>query len=127
MNTTTTTKISSIIDYIAKREGGDAAYALGNLDISRDDGDSSGIVIHARACNAEGYCDTLRDCTLIIPDEWEGVLRCSNNGWEWLGCSKCDIDAEAIRQMVSLDASLDVDQIDARTIEICAEIGIAHD
>lgn len=128
MRTTTVSKTESIINYIEEAEGDNADFALRNLDISQDgDNDSSGTVIHTSACNAEGYYDALRDCTLIIPDSWEGVLRCSNNGWEWLSITTYDVDADMIREMVTLDESLDESEVDTIVAEVCDEIGVAHE
>ena len=127
MSTTTVTKVDSIINYIKEDEGYNADCTFGDLDLKASDNDSSGVVIHTSACNAEGYYEPLYDSTLIIPDDWEGVLSKSNNGWEWLGIDKCEVDADIIRGMVTLDRSLDDSDVDAIVAEVCDEVGIAHD
>ena len=127
MSTTTVSKIERIINYIKEDEGDNAEFALRNLDIQEGDDDSSGVIVHTSACNAEGYYDPLRDYTLIIPDSWDGVLGCSNNGWEWLGIDKCEINADIIRNMVTLDKSLDESEVDTIVAEVCDEIGIDHE
>lgn len=127
MKTTTVSKTESILDYIKECEGDNADFALHNLDIKDGDDDSSGVVIHTSACNAEGYYEPLRDSTLIIPDDWDGVLDKSNNGWTWLGIDKCEVDADIIRDMVTLDMSLDESEVNAIVAEVCGEIGIDHE
>lgn len=127
MSTTTTSKIESIINYIKEVDGDNADFALRNLDIKDGDGDSSGIIVHTSACNADGYCEPLHDSTLIIPDDWDGVLSKANNGWEWIGIDKCEVDADIIRDMVTLDKSLDESEVDAIVAEVCDEIGIDHE
>lgn len=126
MSTTTVSKIESIINYLKEAEGDNAEFALRNLDINDGSDDSSGVVIHTSACNADGYYDPLRDTTLIIPDDWEGVLSKSNNGWEWSGIDKYEVGADIIRDMVILDKSLDESEVDAIVSEVCDEIGIDH-
>lgn len=127
MSTTTVSKVGSIINYLKEDEGDNVDYTLSDLDLKDSDGDSAGIVIHTSACNAEGYYEPLCDSTLIIPDDWEGVLSKSNNGWEWLGIDKCEVDADIIRGMVTLDRSLAKNDVDATVAEVCDEVGIAHD
>lgn len=127
MKTTTVSKTESIVNYIKEDEGDNAEIALRNLDIKGCDGDSAGVIIHTSACNAEGYCEPLRDSTLIIPDDWDGVLDKSNNGWTWLGIDKCEVDADIIRNMVTLDKSLDESEVDTVVAEVCDEIGIDHE
>lgn len=127
MKTTTVSKTESIINYIKEDEGDNADFALRNLDIKNGDGDSSGVIVHTSACNAEGYYEPLHDSTLVIPDDWDGVLRHSNNGWEWLGIDKCEVDADIIRDMVTLDQSLDESEVDTIVAEVCDEIGIDHE
>ena len=127
MSTTTVSRTESIVNYIKEDEGDNAEIALRNLDIKGCDGDSAGVIIHTSACNAEGYYEPLRDSTLIIPDDWDGVLDKSNNGWTWLGIDKCEVDADIIRDMVTLDKSLDESEVDAVVAEVCDEIGIAHE
>ena len=127
MSTTTVSKVDSIINYLEEDEGDNADCTLSDLDLNASDGDSSGIVIHTNACNAEGFYEPLYDSTIIIPDDWEGVLSKSNNGWEWLGIDKCEVDADIIHGMVTLDRSLDESEVDAIVAEVCDEVGIAHD
>jgi hypothetical protein len=127
MKTTTVSKIESIINYIKEDEGDNADPVLHDLDIQEGDNDSSGVIVHTSACNADGYYEPLRDDTLIIPDDWDGVLDKSNNGWMWLGIDKCEVDADIIRDMVTLDRSLDESEVDAIVSEVCDEIGIVHD
>lgn len=127
MKTTTVSKTESIINYLKEVEGDNADFALRNLDINADDGDSSGVIVHTSACDAEGYYEPLNDCTLIIPDDWEGVLSNSNNGWEWTSITTYEVDADLIREMVTLDKSLDEGEIDAIVAEVCDEIGVGHE
>lgn len=124
---TTVSKTESIINYIKECEGDNADLALRNLDINDGDNDSSGVIVHTSACNAEGYYEPLQDSTLIIPDDWEGVLSKSNNGWEWLGITTYEVDADIIRDMVTLDRSLEGSEVDAIVAEVCDEIGIDHE
>jgi hypothetical protein len=124
---TTVSKTESIINYIKECEGDNADLALRNLDINDGDNDSSGVIVHTSACNAEGYYEPLQDITLIIPDDWEGVLSESNNGWEWTGITTYDVDADIIRDMVTLDRSLEGSEVDAIVAEVCDEIGIDHE
>lgn len=126
MRTTTVIKTESIINYIKEHEGDNADFALRNLDINEGDYDSCGTVIHTSACNAEGYYEPLRDETLIIPDDWDGVLDKTNNGWTWLGIYRYEVDSDIIRGMVTLDRSLDESEADAIVAEVCNEIGIDH-
>lgn len=127
MKTTTVSKTESIINYLKEVEGDNADFTLRNLDIQEGDGDSSGVIVHTSACNAEGYYEPLRDSTLIIPDDWEGVLDDSGNGWTWLGIDKYEVDADIIRDMVTLDKSLDEGEIDAIVAEVCDSIGVEHE
>jgi len=126
MKTTTVSKTDTIVNYIKEDEGDNADPALRNLDIAGD-GDSSGVIVHTSACNAEGYYEPLRDSTLIIPDDWDGVLDKSTNGWTWLGIDRCEVDADIIRNMVTLDKSLDESEVDTIVAEVCDEIGIDHE
>jgi hypothetical protein len=124
---TTVSKTESIINYIKECEGDNADLALRNLGINDGDNDSSGVIVHTSACNAEGYYEPLQDITLIIPDDWEGVLSESNNCWEWIGITTYDVDADIIRDMVTLDRSLEGSEVDAIVAEVCDEIGIDHE
>ena len=44
-----------------------------------------------------------------------------------MGIDKCEVDADIIRDMVTLDRSLDESEVDAIVSEVCDEIGIAHE
>lgn len=127
MKTTTVSKIESIINYIKEDDGDNADFTLRDLDIQEGDDDSSGVIVHTSACNAEGYYEPLRDDTLIIPDDWDGVLDKSNNGWTWLSIDKCEVNADIIRDMVTLDKSLEENEVNDIVAQVCDEIGIVHD
>ena len=104
----------------------DPALEMRNLGLGEKD-DSEGKVVSTVACDEQGYYEPQWDSRLVIADDWDGVLSCSNNGWEWAGIDKGEVDAGLIRWMVRLDRSLDAGDVEEATKDVCGQLGVKYE